>query len=119
MIDKQLIEFITEARKRGFSDFQIKRALISNKWPVKIVEDAFQSLNPKVRLAKNQVYIFLSDEVLTVLEKRAKKNLMNLQEQIEDILRRSCVRKKAVVPPEKIDDLLVACFSRSQRGKKK
>jgi hypothetical protein len=116
-MEKQLIDFIIEARKRGFSDFEIRRALIDNRWPEKIVESAFQSFTP-ARLAKNQVCIFLSSEVLTDLEKRAKKNLMNLEEQIEDILRRSCARKSTSVQQEKIDDLLVSCFSRSKRGRK-
>ena len=117
MINNQLIDFINEARRRGFSDYEIRKALIDNKWPVNVVEEAFKSFTP-VKLAKNQVCIFLSTEVLTELEKRAKKNLMNLEEQIEDILRRSCARKKTSVQQEKIDDLLVSCFSRSNKGRK-
>ena len=116
--EKKLKNFIIAARLRGFSDLQIREALINYGWPKAIVEKVFESFNPKAKLAKNQVYIFLSDEVLEQLEKRAKKNLMNLQEQIEDILRRSCVRKKTSVSSEKIDDLLVSCFSRSKKGRK-
>ncbi len=118
MTNNQLVGFITEARKRGFSDFQIRKALIDNKWPEKTIDSAFQSFNPKQKLAKNQVCIFLSSEVLNELEKRAKKNLMNLEEQIEDILRRSCARKSTSIQQEKIDDLLVSCFSRSNKGRK-
>jgi hypothetical protein len=118
MTNKQLVDFITEARKRGFSDFIIRKALVNHGWPEHVVESAFVSFNPKQKLAKNQVCIFLSDEILDTLEKRAKKNLMNLEEQIEDILRRSCVRKSKNVQQEKIDDLLVSCFSRSKKGRK-
>lgn len=116
--EKKLKNFITEAKLRGFSDYEIRKALIDNNWPEKIVESAFESFNPKTKLAKNQICIFLSEEVLEKLEKRAKKNLMNLEEQIEDILRRSCVRKKISGYSEKIDDLLVSCFSRSKKGRK-
>jgi hypothetical protein len=117
MIDKNLIEFITEARKRGFSDYDIRTSLVNHNWPVDVVDSAFQSFAP-AKLAKNQVCIFLSSEVLAELEKRAKKNMMNLEEQIEDILRRSCANQKTSVKQEKIDDLLVSCFSRKKNGKK-
>ena len=118
MVEKKLVDFINEARRRGFSDIVIRKALVNNGWPLKIVNEAFQSFNPKQKLPKNQICIFLSDEVLTELGKRAKKNLMNLEEQIEDILRRSCARKNKSIASEKIDDLLVSCFSRSRKGRK-
>jgi len=121
MINKQLVDFILEARKRGFSDFEIKKVLIDNKWEERIIDEAFKEINLtnlKKSNIKNQVCIFISDDILSVLEKRAKKNLMNLEEQIQDILRRSCVRKKTTIQQEKIDDLLVSCFSRQRKGKK-
>ena len=96
----------------------IRKALVNHGWPQKIVNETFQSFNPKQKLAKNQVCIFLSDEILNELEKRAKKNLFNLEEQIEDILRRSCARKNKSIKQEKIDDFLVSCFSRSNKGRK-
>lgn len=116
--EKELVNFITEARKRGFSDFQIRKALVESNWPERFVEKAFQSFSPKFKLAKNQLCIFLSGNVLAELEKRAKKNMMNVEEQIEDILRRSCARKSISSPQEKIDDLLISCFSRSRKGRK-
>ena len=83
------------------------------------IQDAILELHPRPKL-KNQVCIFLSDDILVDLEKRAKKNKFNLQEQIEDILRRSCVNKSTTTKPEKnIDDLLITCFSRAQRKKLK
>jgi len=116
--EKDLLNFITEARKRGFSDLQIKKLLINNNWNEKTVDNAFQSFNPKFKLAKNQLCIFLSDDVLSELEKRAKKNMMNLQEQIEDILRRSCARKTTSASNEKLDDMFISYFSRRNRGRK-
>jgi len=113
-----LLKFINDARKRGFSDRQIKTALVNNSWPEKNVEKAFDILNPKFK-SKNQFSIFLSDDILTELEKRAKKNLFNIEEQIEDILRRSCSRKKATKNTEKIDDLFISYFSRRKRGNHK
>jgi hypothetical protein len=117
MPDKNLIKFIIEARKKGYSDLQIRTPLIENGWPVNKIEKAFDSLNPKFK-SKNQICIFLDTEVLKRLEKRAKKNLFTIPEQIEDILRRSCIMGKPSVSNEKIDDLLVKCFSRSRRGRK-
>ena len=65
--------------------------------------------------------IHLDDKELKILEKRAKKNLFSLREQIEDIIRRSCVTYKGgkKYHTVKVDDRLVAVFSRDQRGRKK
>ena len=64
--------------------------------------------------------ISLDDEEIKILTKRAKKNLLSLKEQIEDIIRRSCVNySKGTYKPIKIDDKLVAIFSRDNRGRKK
>ena len=72
MPDKSLTNFITEARKRGFSDKIIKEALLDKGWPIAKVDSAFESLMPKFK-SKNQVCIFLSDDLLSTLEKRGKK----------------------------------------------
>jgi len=65
--------------------------------------------------------ISLDDEEFKVLEKRAKKNILTLKEQVEDIIRRSCVSSinKTTSQKIKIDDKLVAAFSRERRGRKK
>lgn len=115
--DNIITNFIIEARQRGFSDMQIRRALEEKNYPENLVEKSFESLRPKFKI-KNQVCIFLSNEVLVELNKRAKKNMLTLPEQIEDILRRSCTRKKASNQQDKIDDLLLTCFSRANRGRK-
>lgn len=67
------------------------------------------------------ITIDLSDEETKILEKRAKKNLFELKEQVEDIVRRSCVSgsKKSSSFDIKIDDKLVGVFSRQNTGPKK
>jgi len=71
--------------------------------------------------SKNQVTLFLSNELMSALEKRANKNLLTLSEQIEDILRRSTItasKKKTSPYDPKIDDKLVGLFSRKRTGPK-
>ena len=108
-----LIEFIKEARKRGFSDLAIRRALIEKGWQISQIEPAFEKINPEFNL-KNQICIFLSGELIDKLEKRAKKNMFTISEQIEDILRRSCLGIKPTKTDEKLDDTLVGLFSRKR-----
>ena len=121
MPNKDLIKFIKEARKRGFSDFQIRKPLLDKGWAINEIESAFSHVNPKIRIkSKNKVTIYLDNDVLEVLEKRAKKNLMTLSEQVEDILRRSAISSgKTKKSEEKLDDMLIKLFSRKNTGKKK
>jgi hypothetical protein len=42
-----------------------------------------------------QLTINLDDEELKVLNKRSKKNMLDLKEQVEDIIRRSCIRSNS------------------------
>lgn len=113
MVDKALIEFIKEARRRGFDDYQIREPLLRKGWPSAKVEEAFALLKPKEAECKSRVTIYLDVEVLKKLEKRAKRNLFTLPEQIEDILRRSSIGK-TTVKEEKLDDKLVGLFSRKR-----
>jgi len=68
-----------------------------------------------------KITINLDDEEKSILEKRAKKNLMTLQEQIEDIIRRSAVNYKQGIKGAEVDpgDRLVGIFSRHKKGRKK
>ena len=68
-----------------------------------------------------KITINISDEEVKILEKRAEKNLLSLTEQVEDIVRRSCVStiRKSGLQVIKIDDKLVSIFSREKRGRKK
>ncbi|MEK6812129.1 MAG: hypothetical protein AABX76_01075 [Nanoarchaeota archaeon] len=66
-----------------------------------------------------QITIDIGDDIQKIISKRAKKNMLTLREQVEDIVRQSAVRTKAgSVSDDKIDDTLVGVFSRSKRGRK-
>jgi len=121
MPNKNLIKFIKEARKRGYNDYSIRKALLDNKWSLEHVESAFSYINPKIRIkSKNKVTLYLDSDVLKILEKRANKNLLTLSEMVEDILRRSAISSgKIKHQEEKLDDTLMAIFSRRNTGKKK
>jgi len=78
---------------------QIRKALEEKNYPANLIDNSFDELNPKFKL-KNQVCIFLPNEILTALEKRSKKNMLTVSEQIEDIIRRSCINKKTKLSRE-------------------
>ena len=66
-----------------------------------------------------QITIDIGDDIQKIISKRAKKNMLTLREQVEDIVRQSAVRTKVgSVSDDKIDDTLVGVFSRSKRGRK-
>ena len=66
------------------------------------------------------ITIRFGKELYEEIRKRAKKNYLSLPELIEDIVRRSMISYKGGVRrPIKIDDKLVAIFSRERRGRKK
>jgi hypothetical protein len=118
MINKELLEFVREARKRGFDDSQIKEPLLKKGWAQEEIEKALAALKQNPEL-KNRVTIYLDKEVLKIIDKRAKKNMLTIEEQIEDIIRRSCIMAKQQKKEEqKIDDLLVSIFSRKKYTKK-
>ena len=63
--------------------------------------------------------ISIDEDEKKILEKRAKKNLMTLREQIEDIIRRSAMNYKSGTSSEvKVNDRLIEIFSRNKRNKK-
>jgi hypothetical protein len=63
--------------------------------------------------------IDLDDNEVKILRKRAKKNLLDLREQVEDIVRRSCINAGINTSNRKTDDDLVNIFSREARKKRK
>ena len=65
--------------------------------------------------------INLDDDEVKILKKRADKNFFSLKEQVEDIIRRSCItyKKSQKYHIIKVDDRLVGIFSRYRRGRKK
>lgn len=67
-----------------------------------------------------KIAINLDKEELKVLSRRAKRNFLTLTEQIEDIVRRSCLNYKGKTSSSsrmRVDDALVGIFSREQRGR--
>ena len=64
--------------------------------------------------------IDISEDEEKILKDRSEKNFLSLKEQVEDIVRRSCIssKKKQGLQPIKVDDKLVAIFSREKRGRK-
>lgn len=64
--------------------------------------------------------ISLDEDEIKILNKRAKKNLLTLREQVEDIIRRSCISSQGEGSGQlKVDDRLIEVFSREKRGRKK
>jgi hypothetical protein len=63
--------------------------------------------------------IDLTEQEIKLLKKRGKKNILTLREQVEDIVRRSCINSKTkTTSSPKCDDQLVEIFSRQKRIKK-
>ena len=64
--------------------------------------------------------IRLNDNEVKVLKKRAKKNMLELREMAEDIIRRSCINMKSGGSvSEELDDKLVGIFSRKTPGRQR
>ena len=110
----KLVSFIKEARKRGFDDFQIRDPLLKAGWPFEEIEKAFMVSKPKY-VYKNKVSVFLDSKLLKIIERRADKNMLTINEQIEDILRRSTLNMRKKTPQEeKVDDKFITYFSRKK-----
>ncbi len=114
MVNAKLIAFIKEARKRGFDDYNIRKPLLASGWPAGEVESAFISLKPKPE-HKHQICFYIDSEVLKKLERRAKRNMFTIEEQVSDIVRRSVANARKSAAPEKLDDMFVTLFSRKRR----
>ena len=66
------------------------------------------------------ITVRLSEAEVKVLKKRAKKNMLQLREQVEDIIRRSCINAKSGGGvSEELDDKLVGIFSRRTPGRQR
>lgn len=115
MADKILVRFIKQARKRGYDDYEIREPLLKKGWDVSDIDSAFAILKPKYEF-KNKLTIYLDSEILKAIEKRAKKNIFTVAEQVEDIIRRSVISAKPATAKEKLDDMLVGLFSRKRKN---
>ena len=67
------------------------------------------------------ITVELTDDLYKKLKTRAEKNYQDLDELIEDIIRRSMIsyKKNASVSTAKVDDALIPLFSRQKKGRKK
>ncbi|MBM3231810.1 3-dehydroquinate synthase [Candidatus Pacearchaeota archaeon] len=113
MANPDLIKFILEARKRGFTDIKITESPLSNGWSMHEIHSGYEAL--RQHHFKKGITIWLDKEIIDLLEKRAKRNLMTLPEQIEEIVRRSIASQRPTQQKEKLDDMLVGLFSRKYR----
>ncbi|MEK6915983.1 MAG: hypothetical protein AABW89_05590 [Nanoarchaeota archaeon] len=114
MANPDLLRFILEAKNRKFSDSKIREALLSNGWPKEKINEGFEAVKEKMH-SKESITIWLDSEVMKLLEKRAKRNMLTLPEQVEDIVRRSIANQKPNQKKEKLDDMLVGLFSRRSK----
>ncbi len=67
---------------------------------------------------KYNLPITISDEVKKKLEKRAKKELLSLEQLISEILRRSVLSYKTSSSSDNVDDKFITFFSRKSKPKK-
>ena len=145
-VTNDLIDFIKEARSRGYTDEEIKDLLIEKKWPEEETALAFTQAsiqteykNPSIQpiqpnnkvnnqniikpittANKTTLTITLDEPIMKALIKRSKKNILSVQAQVEDIVRRSCVnsRSSSSSLPEKLDDIFIGIFSRKKSNNK-
>lgn len=110
----KLVAFVRKAKAMGYEDYDIRKALLKYGWVKKDINEAFVLVRGE-KEHKNIVHIHLNDDILKKLEKRADKNMLNLHEQIEDILRRSVLNLKKNSAEEKVDDKFITFFSRKKR----
>ena len=120
MVEKVLIDFIIEAKNRGFKESEIRAPLLQKGWSKIQIQNAFDYVKERYSPKhKDRITIFLDHQVLQIIKKRAKRNLLSIEEQIENIVHKSALAgKKLKAPEQNIDDLLVSIFSRRRYSKK-
>jgi hypothetical protein len=124
-MNNELITFIIKARRIGYKDPQITSMLLDYNWPISVIKEGFLDIKKqtknKVKINvgnKVKTFVYLDKKLVSSLEKRAEKNLFTLQEQIEDILRRSVIgQKKGKDFSDNIDDKFIGIFSRKKTKK--
>jgi NTP pyrophosphatase (non-canonical NTP hydrolase) len=132
--DTKLVKYILDCRTQGFEDWQIRDQLYNHDWQMDIVESAFyyikrkeaekikkeEKKNEKMKAKiKSPITIHLPNEIISAVEKRAKKNLLSTEEQIADIIRRSVINQKKHGSDfnDNIDDKFIGLFSRKTSGR--
>lgn len=67
---------------------------------------------------KTAITIVLAQDVRKKLEKRAKKELMSIEDLIAEILRRSVLSYKGSSQSDNVDDKFISFFSRKTKSRK-
>lgn len=125
--NQELVNFIREVRRRGYSNDEIVTPLLGKGWTIQEIEFAFkeseknqQKTSKELKQGKEKVEVYLSKDIHEIVRKRSRKNMLSIPEQIEDIVRRSCISTKLKkAANEKLDDLLVGIFSRRRSGRQR
>jgi O6-methylguanine-DNA--protein-cysteine methyltransferase len=133
-INSELLKYIAECREKGFEDYEIRIPLLENGWQLDEIQEAFDEIrkeedkklkvkqvkdNKTIYVYKNSMTIHLGTEVYGTIAKRAKKNMLTPEEQVEDIIRRSCVNTKKNETADNVDDIFLKLFSRKNSGRPK
>ena len=134
-ITPELLEYIRACREKGFEDYAIRIPLLENGWQLDEIQRAFYQIKEEenrklkkkevtkdkkiVYVYKNTMTVHLDSDVMKIISRRAKKNMLTPQEQVEDIIRRSCVntKKSGGVAADNVDDVFLKLFSRKTCGK--
>lgn len=124
---KEYVNYIKEARKRGFSDSIIKNSILEKGWPPYEVENAFLFLDEekemqnkkkkkKVKPVKGSITILLEPWLKGALEKKAKKHNLTIYNEIKKILKNS-ISDKEVHPEIKARTRIRTKMTDEQREK--
>ena len=125
--NQELVNFTREVKRRGYSNDEIITPLLKRGWTIQEIDSAFKEseknqkkTNKELKQGKEKVEIYLNKDIHEIIRKRSRKNMLSIPEQIEDIIRRSCISTKLrKASNEKLDDLLVGIFSRRRSGRQR
>ena len=70
-------------------------------------------------MSKTTIPIRIDSDVKKILEKRAKREMMSLQELIENIIRKSASLTRGSVGSDNVEDKFITFFSRKTRKRKR
>jgi len=69
-------------------------------------------------MSKTTLHVQIDSDVKKALESRAKKQYLELDELVSDILRRSVISSKKGSQEKITDDMFINIFSKSRKGRK-
>lgn len=133
---EKYVKYIRESRERGFEDYTIKSSLLMKGWPEVEIDKAFSYVNDQ-EIAKeiqqhdkdyprqsfgSSITLYLEGELRAALEKRANNNGITLQEEIENLLKKSALNispKKVRVKEKNVEKKLAKMGVSIQKHRKK